>query len=170
MIVADHEQHAALFRCAGGMAVTDCIARPIHARPFAVPQAEHAIDCTRRIAADPLCTGYRGSGKILVHRREKPDVMLRQRRLGAPYFGVDARERGAAVATDESGRADAVAAVGEPLHHQHAHQSLGARCEHAAVGLGDGVVEAIVEIDDGLAGCSESHDSYSSCGTRKPHP
>ncbi len=102
MVVADHEQHAALFRRASGMAVPDRIAGAVDAGSLPIPQRVDAIDRAGRIIADALRAGDSGRGEILVHRRQELDVVRVQRRLGTPCFGVDARERRAAIAADEA--------------------------------------------------------------------
>jgi hypothetical protein len=43
MVIARHDEDAAMRRCAGGIGVAEHIARTVDARPLAVPDAEDAV-------------------------------------------------------------------------------------------------------------------------------
>ena len=49
VVVPRNNQNAALGRRPVGVAVAQCIARPVHSRPLAIPHVEHALHLTMRI-------------------------------------------------------------------------------------------------------------------------
>ena len=86
MIVARHREHAAVLGGAGEIAAVQRIACAIHARPFAVPHAEHAIDALAGKRVELLRPVQHGRGQVLVHARLKLDVPLGQHLLPPPQF------------------------------------------------------------------------------------
>ena len=147
MIVADGHQNAAGLRRAGGMSVPDRIARAVNAGPLAIPQRKDAGDAAQRIAGDPLRPGDGGGGEVFVDARHEADVVRGDGRRRAPEFGVDAGERRAAIAADETRGLQPVAPVGETLHHQHAHERLRARREDTSLRPRDRILKPVFKID-----------------------
>ena len=93
MIVASHDEYTAVWRAAVSVAVFECIAGTIHARAFAVPDAEHAFERLVRIGFDLLRTEDRRRCEILVDRRQKLDVALIEKFLGTPQLLIVCAER-----------------------------------------------------------------------------
>ena len=154
MIVAGNDQHAAMRRGAVGVAVLQRIAGAVDAGALAVPEAEHAIDFARRVGFDLLRSQHGGGGKVLVDGGQEFDAPFAQEFFGAPEFQIDAAERRAAIAGDESGRVDAVGAIAVALVEQDAHQRLRARQQHtpapARVSVHQGVIVEVSACRQGL--------------------
>ena len=78
MVVAHQRQHASMLGRAGKVCVTKHVARPVHARPLAVPQRKHAIilagTVQARLLRSPACCRC----QFLVQSGLKHDVVLAQ--------------------------------------------------------------------------------------------
>ena len=77
MVVAGHDQHAAMPDGAGMVAVLQHVERAVDARPLAVPEREHAVVFGAGEQADLLAAPDRGGGQILVQARLEADMLLR---------------------------------------------------------------------------------------------
>ena len=126
MIVAGQRQHAAVGRCPGRVGVFEGIHRAIHARAFAVPYAEHAIDLGAGEHPDLLTAPHRRCGEILVQPGRELDGVRLQERFGAPQRMIVHAERRAAISRYEAGGIEVLQAIGFALQHRKAHQRLGA--------------------------------------------
>ena len=84
MVVSGENEHAAVFRCSGGIGVLEYVAAPVHARPLAVPQGKHAVVFRVRVQIDLLRAPDRRRGEILVHAGLKADVEFLEMRFRAP--------------------------------------------------------------------------------------
>ncbi len=76
VIVATKNQRAAVLARAGNIGVTKNVAGAIHARPFAIPDADHAIDIRFVHHMDDLATHHRRGGEILIYSRHEMDIMF----------------------------------------------------------------------------------------------
>ncbi|MCY1357965.1 hypothetical protein D3C81_1247140 [compost metagenome] len=84
VVVAGQHQHAAVLRRPRRVGVLEHVTGAVHARPLAVPHAEHAIEFGIRVHVDLLRAPYRGRGEILVQPGLEHDVVRGQMLLGLP--------------------------------------------------------------------------------------
>ena len=124
VVVAGHQQHAAVFRCAGMVHVLEDVAAAVHARALAVPHGEHAVVLARADQVDGLRAPDGGRGQVFVHARDELHVVRFQVRLRLPQRFVEAAQGRTAVAGDKAGRVEAGGGVALALHHRQAHQGL----------------------------------------------
>ncbi|CUJ49355.1 Uncharacterised protein [Achromobacter xylosoxidans] len=141
MVIAGHHQHAAVRRRAGGVGVLEHVAAAVHARPLAVPHAEHAVVLGAREQVDLLRAPHRGGRQVLVDARLELDVVRLQVLGRLPHVLVDPAQRRAPVARHEPGRVQPRAQVAQPLHHRQAHQGMDAAHPGAAAFQGVFVVQ-----------------------------
>ena len=111
MIVARDREHASVPGHAIRVAVPQHVAGAIDARTFAVPEREDAFDLALGIGRDALASERGGRGELLVDRRHEAHAMRVEQRLRLPHREVDAAERRAAIAGDESGGVPAARAI-----------------------------------------------------------
>jgi hypothetical protein len=152
VVVAGHQQHAAMFRGAGVVHVLEDVAAAVHARALGVPHGEHAVVLGRADQVDGLGAPDGGRGQVFVHARHELDAAGFQVALGLPQVLVQAAQGRAAVAGNEAGRVQAGLLVAQALHHRQAHQGLDPGQEDLAGGGGVLVVEADVLQYDGFDG------------------
>ena len=124
MVVPYNAKHPAMLRRAGLMAVANGVDTAVNARAFAVPNREHAIVISIAEHTGLLRAPNRCGGKILVDRRQKMDVEIRQEALARPKFLVEIVHRRAAVSGNKAPRLQAVGRIPDMLHHRRADQSL----------------------------------------------
>jgi hypothetical protein len=141
MVVAGHRQHAAVLPGAGRVGVLEHVAAAVHARPLAVPHAEHAVMFRAGRQVDLLCAPDCGRGQVFVDAGLEHDLVLRQVGLGLPQCLVEPTQRRAAIAGDVAGRVEAGQCVALVLQQQQAHQGLGPGQEYPAFGEGVFVLE-----------------------------
>ncbi len=141
VVVAGDDQHAAVFRRAGGIGVAEDVAAAVDARPLAVPHAEHAVVFGAGKEADLLAAPDGGRRHVLVDAGLEGDVVVGEVLLGLPQAEIEVAERAAAVAGDEAGGVQPGGEVAFALHHRQADQRLGAGQEDAAGGGGVFVVQ-----------------------------
>ena len=98
MIVAGHRQDTAMRRRADEIAAVQGVAGAVHAGPFAVPHAEHAIDSLAGEGVKLLRAVQHRGGEVLVDPWLEPDVVRGEHRLAAPEFLIHAAQRRAAIA------------------------------------------------------------------------
>ena len=103
MVVADQQQHAAMWLGAGGVGVADDVHAAVDARAFAVPHGEDAVVARAGEEAELLAAPDGGGGQIFVDARAEDDVLGGEKALRAGEFTVEPAERGATVAGDEAG-------------------------------------------------------------------
>ena len=161
MVVADDDQHAAMSRRAGGVAVVQGVARAIDAGAFAVPHGEYAIDVAVGAHAGLLGAHDGGGGHVFVDAGQERDLVGVQRFLRFPHGHVDAAQGRAAVAGHEAGGVQAALAVDAALGEHDAHQGLGAGEKDAAGLAGEVVGELVVKVQLGLGGGGTVHREYS---------
>jgi hypothetical protein len=106
------------------------VAGTIHARAFAIPEAEYALYLTVFIRFYLLGTQHDRRGKILVDGRDKVDPVLVQQVFRLPECLVDRTEGGTTVATDQAGGIQALLAIQGRLHQRNSDQGLCASQEH----------------------------------------
>ena len=133
MIVARDHQHAAFGRRAIGVPVLERVARPVHARPLAVPHRKHALDRTVGVQRRLLRAKDGGRAQILVHRRQELDPVGRKAFADAPQLLIDPAQRRSAIARHEARRVQPRLPVAPRLIQHDPHQRLGAGQEHAPV-------------------------------------
>jgi hypothetical protein len=78
VIVRRQREHAAEFRRAGGVGVFEYVAAAIHARTFAVPHAEHAIDLGAREQIGLLRAPDHRRAEIFVETRRELHARRRE--------------------------------------------------------------------------------------------
>ncbi len=133
MVVAGHRDDAAVAGGAGHVGVLEDVAAAVHARPLAVPDAEHAVVLLRvRVEVELLRAPDRGRAELLVDAGLEYDVVLGQVLPGRPQRLVVAAQRAAAVAADEAGGVEPGQQVALALQHRQPHQGLHAAHEGAA--------------------------------------
>ena len=93
MIVARHHQHAAMRRGASGVGVLEHVATAVHARPLAIPHAEHAVVTRAGKQVDLLRAPDRGGGQVLVDAGLELDMVRLQVLGGLPHVLVHAAQR-----------------------------------------------------------------------------
>ena len=148
MVVARHGQHPAMPGRAGHVGVLEGVGTAVHARPLAVPDAEHAI-----VAAWPRCqvkllaAPHGGGRQIFIDAGLENDVVAIQVGFRGPQGLVIRAQGRAPVATDEAGRAQAIQRIPGVLQHGQAHQGLDAAHVDAASLLGVLVVQRQVGQD-----------------------
>ncbi len=98
VVVARNRQHAAVRRGTGPIGMPQCVGRTVDAGPFAVPDAEYAIDFGARKQPDLLAAPYRGCGKVHVEAGLEADIMLLKEAPRLPERVVVAAEWRAAIA------------------------------------------------------------------------
>ncbi len=132
MVVAGHEQHAAVGRGAGMTHVLEDIPAPVDAGCLAIPKREHSIDTRLACQVYLLRAPDRRRGEFLVDSRQELHVVGLQFLLRAPESLVESAERRAAIAADESRRRQPALRVAPALHKQQADQCLDAAEVHVA--------------------------------------
>ncbi len=132
VIVAAQHQRRAIFSRARQVRVPKHVARPVDARPFAVPDADHALHLALSQHAVDLAAHHRRSCQIFVHPRPEVDVVLAQDLAGARERHVIATQRRAFVTGDERARAHARALVPAHLIDRQANQRLNAGQIHSS--------------------------------------
>ena len=75
MIVAGQQQHPAIARGAGGIAVLEGVAAAVDARPLAVPHGKDALVAGAGEQIELLAAPYRGGAQFFVDRRLELDVI-----------------------------------------------------------------------------------------------
>ena len=145
MIVARDREHASVPGHAIRVAVPQHVAGAIDARTFAVPEREDAFDLALGIGRDALASERGGRGELLVDRRHEAHAMGVEQRPRLPHREVDAAERRAAIAGDESGGVPAARAVEARLHQDEADQGLCAGDQDPAAIRRQVIVQSIVE-------------------------
>ncbi len=124
MIVAHQRQNAAMFGRAGEIGVAEHVTGAVDARALAVPHGEDAIELALAAQFRLLRAPHRGGREIFVDAALETDVAFFEEFLGALKLAIEAAERRAAVAGDESRRVEAVAAVQLLLHQAEPDQRL----------------------------------------------
>ena len=124
MVVAHGHQHAAVRRAARHVGVFEHVARAVHARPLAVPQAKDAVVFALAAQFGLLAAPQGGGGQIFVQAGLKGDVMFSQRFGGAHHLHVDRTQGRSAIAGDQPRRVQTSGAVTRFLHHHQPHQRL----------------------------------------------
>src|SRR5215472_12190357 len=134
-VVVTHErQHAAMLGRAGEIGVAEDVAGAVDAWPFAVPEAEHAVELALPAQLGLLRAPDRGGRDILVEAGLKADVVFVERALRADELLVEGAERRAAIAGDIARGVEAGAAVALLLHQAETHERLEAGDENPALG------------------------------------
>ena len=132
MVVAGQQQHAAVFRRAGEIAVAQHVAAAVDPRALGVPEGEDAVVVGIPEEVELLGAPDGGRRQILVHPGLEMDVVLLEELLRLPHGLVDAAQRRAAIARDIAGGVLAGGEVAMALHHGQAHQGLGPGDEDAS--------------------------------------
>ncbi len=143
MIVAHQRQYAAVLRGAREIGMAEHVAGTVDAGTFAVPHAEDAVVFALAAQFGLLRTPYGGGGEIFIDAALEPDIVVFENRPGAQKLAIEAAERRAAVAGDETRGIEPVAAVQFLLHQTEPNQSLEAGYEDPALAK----VVFIVELD-----------------------
>ncbi|MCY1365450.1 hypothetical protein D9M69_522960 [compost metagenome] len=156
MVVARHQQDAALRRGARVAHVLEHVAAAVHAGRLAVPHGKHAIDRALAGQVHLLRAPHRGGSQLFVHAGQELDGVGFELRLGFPQRFVQAAERRAAVARDKARGVQAGLLVAPFLHEHEAHQRLDAAEVDPAFG---GRVFVVQRNAGEFVGCHERKDS-----------
>ncbi len=124
MVVACHDQDAAMRRAPGRVAVLERVPRAVYTRSLAIPKAEHAVVLRARKQVRLLGAPNRRRGQILVEAGLKADVGGVEETLRAPKLAIEAAERRAPIPGHESGRPEPGALVAVALRQEQAHERL----------------------------------------------
>ncbi|MNS82482.1 hypothetical protein D3C72_1162280 [compost metagenome] len=93
MVVARQHQHAAVRGRARRVGMLEDVHRPVHARPLAVPHAEHAVALRARKQVELLRAPDRGGRQVFVHAGLENDVAGLEMALGFPQRLVQPAQR-----------------------------------------------------------------------------
>ncbi len=126
MIVAAKNQGPAVLACAGDVGVSKNVAGAIHARPFAIPDADHAIDIRLIHHVDDLASHHRCCRQIFIHSGDEMDIMFREHLAGARERHIVSAKWRAFVAGNKDAAFEAGATVAPHLIQRQAHQRLNA--------------------------------------------
>ena len=141
MVVSHQGEHAAMPGRAGEIGVAEDVARPVDARPLAVPDGKDAVMLAFAEKLRLLRAPAGGCGKLFVEAGLEDDVGRSKLLLGAPELLVEATERRAAIAGNETGRVQPRPAVEFALHQEHADDGLRSGQENALLAEIELVVE-----------------------------
>ena len=125
VIVAGEQQHPAVPRRPGGVAVLQRIAAAVHTRPLGVPHRKNAVVFGAREQVELLAAPDRGGAQLLVDRRLKANVVFFDKAARAPQCLVEPAQGRAAIAGDETAGVEPGGGIALALHHRQAHQCLG---------------------------------------------
>ncbi len=151
VIVAGNHQHPAMRGRAGHIGVLEHVAAAIYAGAFAVPKRKDAVVLRAWKQIDLLRAPDTGGGEIFIDPGMKFDMLRGQVFFRFDSGQVDAGQRGAAIAGNESGCIQTVFDVALPLQHRNADQRLGAGHENTAALKRKFIVQGNVV---GLQGCA----------------
>ena len=152
VVVTGHRDHAAPGRGARHVGVLEHVAATVHARPLAIPDAEHAVELVGagRGKAQLLRAPQGGGGQLLVHTGLEHDVLCLQVRAGFLQRLVVPAQWGAPVAADEASGVFAQQRVALALQHGQLDQGLHPAHE------GPAMVQAVFVIQcDGFQGLAD---------------
>ncbi len=90
MVITGQNQNTAMFGCTGIIGMFENIARPVNARPLAVPHAKDAIIFGVLVHIDLLAAPDDGGGEVFVHTGLKFDLLSGQEFFGAPKLLIKA--------------------------------------------------------------------------------
>ena len=76
MVVASERQRRAVASRAGDIGVAEDVARAIDARPFAVPDTDHAVVFRFAQHVIDLAAQHGGGGNVFIHAGDEVDVMV----------------------------------------------------------------------------------------------
>ncbi len=124
VIVARDDEHAAMCRRAGRVAVLERVPRTVDAGPLAVPEREHAVVARTREQIGLLRAPDRSGRKVLVEPGLEANVGRLEILARAPELAVEAAERGAAIARHEPCGVQAGGPVAIALREQQPYQRL----------------------------------------------
>ena len=127
------------------------VAAAVHARAFAVPDGEHAVVLGVVEQVELLRAPDRGRREVFVYAGLEFDVVGIEVLLRPEHALVDAAQRRAAIAGDETRGVQARGEVALALQHGQAHDGLGAGQENASGSQGVLVVQRdFVELGWGI--------------------
>jgi hypothetical protein len=126
VVVAGHDQHAAVAGGAGVVGVAEDVTTAVHAGALAVPVGEDAVVFGALEVGELLGAPDGGGGEFLVHAGAEDDVGFLDALAGGPHLDVHAAEGGAAVAGDVAGGVEAGLLVQLALQQGKADEGLGA--------------------------------------------
>ena len=93
MIITREQQHSAMQRRSGGVAVLQCVAAAVDPRSLGVPQGKYAVVFGARKQIDLLASPNCRCSEFLVDRRLKVDVAPLEKAAGAPQSLIEATQR-----------------------------------------------------------------------------
>ena len=134
MVVAHGHHHAAMRGRPGHVGVPHHVARPVHARPLAIPQREDAVVFALAAQFRLLAAPDGGGGQILVQARLEQDVRLAQPFAFAHHLQIDAAQGRSAIARDKACRVQPRRLVARRLHQHQPDQGLRAVQQHLRLG------------------------------------
>ena len=126
MIVAREGENAAVARRAEHRRVLEGVARPVHARPFAVPDAENAVIAGAGEQPDLLAAPYGCRRQFLVDARLEDNVMIGETLALVPKLFVIRSKWRTAIARNKSCRVQAILGVNFTAQQRKPDKSLNA--------------------------------------------
>ena len=140
VVVARHQQHAAVAGGAGVVHVLEDVPAAVDARTFAIPQREHAVVVRAARQFHLLRAPYGGGGQFFVNAGGKHHVMRGEMRFGLPERFVETAQRRAAIAGNKAAGVTSGGQIAPPLDEHQADERLNAGEIHAS-GIGDVFVD-----------------------------
>nr|GFA13410.1 hypothetical protein [Tanacetum cinerariifolium] len=124
VVVAREDQHPAVFRYAGRVAVFEDVPATVDARALAVPEGEHAVIFAVGEQVDLLTAPYRSGREFFVDAGLEMNGVLLEILLGVPQALVEIAQRRAPVAGDKPGGVQAAGFIALLLQHRQPGQGL----------------------------------------------
>ncbi len=125
VVVAGEQQHPAMRRRAGGIAVLQRVAAAVDPRSLGVPHGKDAIVFGAGEQTELLAAPYRGGRELFVDRRLKADVVVFDKAARAPQRLVEPAQRRTAIARNKAAGIEPGGDIALALHHRQTHQRLG---------------------------------------------
>ncbi len=126
MVITGQQQHTAMGRDTGRVAMLEDVTGAVHARSFAVPHGEHAVVFGTGEQVGLLTAPHRRRCQFLIEARLEVDGVLLEEIARFPEALVQHAKRRAAVAGDKATGIQVLSLVALMLQHRQAGQRLGA--------------------------------------------
>ena len=124
VVIAHGHDDAAMFRRTRHVGMFEHVARAVHARSLAIPQAEHTVVFAFAAQLGLLAAPQGGGGQVLVQPRLKCDVMGGKLLERPAHLYVDRTQRRTAISRDQTGGVQPGGHIARLLHQHQPHQRL----------------------------------------------
>ena len=124
MVVAHSHQHTAKRAGSGHVRMAHHVARPVHARPLAVPQPEHAVELAFTAQLGLLRAPEGGGCEVFVQAPLKGNIVFCQWLGGLIHLHIDRAQGRSAIAGDQTRRVMSRCPIALLLHQHQAHKRL----------------------------------------------